>query len=94
MRLRPTDLPEDVIQQYTLRNKVTKDGYIYLTRNPGAEIIRKILNAKGYKQSVLIPVFWTHATHPISFTLCVDNFGEKYECKKHAQHLTAILEEH
>ena len=35
MRLKLADLPEDVIQQYTLREKVTKDGYIYLEIRQG-----------------------------------------------------------
>ena len=30
MRLKLANLPEDVIQQYTLRYKVTKYGYVYL----------------------------------------------------------------
>ena len=55
--------------------------------------LEKRLNAKGYKQSQLTPGFWTHTTCPISFTICVDNFGVKYEGKKHAQNLMAVLEE-
>ena len=30
MRLKLEDLPEDVIKEYKLRDKVTKDGYVYL----------------------------------------------------------------
>ena len=31
---------------------------------------------------------------PISFTLCVDNFGIKYVGKEHTDHLTKILNKH
>ena len=31
---------------------------------------------------------------PISFTLCVDNFGIKYVGQEHANHLKSVLQEH
>ena len=57
MRLKLANLPEDVIQKYTLRDEVIKDGYVYLEIRqvmyglPQAGILaqkklEKILNAK------------------------------------------------
>ena len=37
---------------------------------------------------------WSHKTHPIQFTLVVDDFGVKYVGKEHAMHLKSVLEEH
>ena len=52
------------------------------------------LNAKGYSQSTLVPGLWNHEWRPITFTLCVDDFGVKYTGAQHADHLMAILQEH
>ena len=38
------------------------------------------------------PGLWKHITHPIQFTLVVDDFGVKYTRKKDAEHLLGILE--
>lgn len=35
MRLKINDLPESIIEQYKLRDKVTKDGYMYVQINKG-----------------------------------------------------------
>ena len=35
MRLKISDMPENIIEQYQLRNKVTKDGYVYVQINGG-----------------------------------------------------------
>ena len=105
MRLKRDNLPEEVIQKYTLQDKVNKDGYVYLEIRQGMyglpqagilaqKQLEKKLITKGYKQSRLTLRFWTHTTCPISFTLCVDNFGVNDEGKKHVQHLMDFLEEH
>ena len=38
--------------------------------------------------------YWKHETHPISFTLCVDDFGVKYVGAEHFQHLPTSLNKH
>ena len=102
MRLKPADIPEDIIEHYNLRKNVTKDGYVYLEVRKGMyglphtgflaqKLLEKRLNVKGYKQIPLSPGFWTHDSHPISFTLCVENFGVKYVGKQHAEHLMGVL---
>ena len=35
MRFKISDMPENIIDQYQLQNKVTKDGYVYVQINGG-----------------------------------------------------------
>ena len=58
------------------------------------QLLEERLNAKVYSQSTLVPGLWTHEWRPITFTLCVDDFGVKYTGKQHANHLMDILQEH
>ena len=56
------------------------------------QLLEKRLNKEGYSQSKLTPFFWTHKWRPVSFTLCVDDFGVKYVGKEHTEHLISVLE--
>ena len=47
-----------------------------------------------YQQSPITQGLWNHATRPISFTFCVDNFGVKYVGHKHAEHLLSVINVH
>ena len=58
------------------------------------ELLERRLNTKGYRQSKLTPGFWTHDWRPISFALCVDDFGVKYAGKEHADHLMHTINAH
>eukprot|EP00804_Cyclotella_cryptica_P009055 CCRYP_003152-RA/>CCRYP_003152-RA protein AED:0.40 eAED:0.39 QI:0/0/0/1/0/0/2/0/398 len=58
------------------------------------QLLEKRLALKGYRQSSITPGFWKHDWRPISFTLCVGDFGVKYVGIKHAQHLLQTLNEH
>ena len=58
------------------------------------DLLEQRLNKHGYHQSPITPGLWQHDYWPISFTLCVDNFGIKYVGREHAKHLAAILSEH
>ena len=102
MRLKIDDMPDNVIKQYQLREKATKDGYVYFEINKGMyglpqagiiaqQLLEKRLNAAGYHQSTITPGFWTHDWRPISFALCVDDFGMKYVGEEHAKHLLRTL---
>ena len=103
MRLKLADLPHNVIAHYNLRDKATPDGYVHVKIRRGMYglpqseklahvLLEKRLNDADYKQSTLTPGFWTHKWRPISFTLCVDDFGVKYVGKKHAEHLMSVLQ--
>ena len=88
MRLKLTDLPNNFVQKYNLASKVTKYGYVYVEIRHSMyglpqdvllaqQLLDKHLNRKGYQQIEITPGFWTHKWRPISFSLCVDDFGVK-----------------
>jgi hypothetical protein len=101
--MRISDIPEEIIQEYHLRDLCEPDGCIYimivlgmyglphagLTTN---ELLQRCLNKHGYHQSKLVPGLWRHTWRPIWFTLVVDDFGIKYVGKEHALHLQSALQ--
>ena len=102
--IRIEDIPDEIIVEYGLREKVAVDGHIYVEIRKGMyglpqagilaqELLEKRLNVHGYSQSKAVPGLWTHNTRPISFTLVVDDFGVKYVGKEHAMHLISILKQ-
>ena len=105
MRLKLSDIPDNIITLYNLDKLVTTDGYVYVLIQKGMyglpqagiiaqQLLEKRLASKGYRQSTITPGFWKHDWRPISFALCVDDFGVKYVGIKHAQHLLQTLNEH
>jgi hypothetical protein len=90
MRMKITDIPEEVIEHYNLREKASKDGFVFVEIRRGMyglpqagliaqELLEKRLNARGYYQSKFTPGLWTHDTRNTKFALVVDDFGIKYE---------------
>ncbi len=105
IRIKISDIPNEIIREYKLREKATKNGSIYIRAMHGmyglpqagllaTKLLKKHLNKHGYRQSKLVPGLWKHDTRPIQFTLVVDDSGVKYASKEHAQHLKNALEEH
>ena len=104
IRLELSNFPEDVIQQYNLRESVDSKGFIYakITRGmyglPHAgvvaqKLLEKWLEKEHYFQSKTTPGFWKYKWRPISFSLIVHDFGVKYVGEEHANHLLAVLRE-
>ncbi len=102
VRIRIEDIPDEIIEEYGLHEKVADDGHVYIKICKGMyglpqagilaqELLEKRLNMHGYSQSAAVPGLWTHKTRPITFTLVVDDFGVKYVGKEHAMHLINIL---
>jgi hypothetical protein len=102
MRLHIADMPDDVIEHYNLRDKVTPDGHIYCEIQKGMyclpqasiiaqQLLEECLRKHGYHQSQTTPGLWKHDTRPISFSLVVNNFGVKYVGEENAQHLLDIM---
>jgi hypothetical protein len=102
MRLKITDIPQEIIKEYRLDEKVTADGYIYTEIQKGMyglpqagiiaqELLENRLAKHGYTQSKIIPGFWKHATKQICFTLVVDNFAVKYTMEQDIEHLISAL---
>ena len=93
IRMKLSDVPDEIIQEYKLLDKVEPDGWLYIMIVLGMyglphagliaqELLEKRLNKHGYYQSKLVPGLWLHKWHPIQFTLVVDDFGVKYIGKK------------
>ena len=93
-----TDIPEDVIEHYKLRDIATPKGYVYCKIQKGMyglpqdgiiaqQLLKGRLEKHGYQQSTTTPQLWKHNTQPISFTLVVNDFGVSYVREVHAQHL-------
>jgi hypothetical protein len=98
MQLRLSDMLDNVIAHYHLRNIATPNGYVYCKICQGMyglpqagiiaqELLAKRLKEHGYTQSKTTPGLWTHEWRPITFSLVVDNFRVKYIKEEHAQHL-------
>ena len=105
IRMKLSDIPDEVIEEYKLQEKATKNGSIYIKAKQGMyglpqsgllanELLEKRLNKHGYQQRKLVLGLWKYDTWPIQFTLVVDDFGVKYVGKEHAQHLKNTLEQH
>jgi len=85
-------------------NKLAKNGFVYLEMRravlglPQAGILANKLLLKrllphGYYECKHTSGLWRHLTHPISFTLVVDDFGVKYVGKEHIDHLIKCIKE-
>ena len=102
MRIKISDIPEEIIEQYNLRELVEDDGHVYceITKGmyglPQAGIIAQDLLAErlakhGYHQSKIIPGLWTHETKPTTFTLVVDDFAIKILNDEDEEHIISVL---
>ena len=96
LKIRISDLPEDIIELYKLR-EIENDGWVFVEIRKGMyglpqagalanELLTKRLETQGYYQCKT-PGLWRHKWRPIMFTLVVDNFGVQYTGDQHAQHL-------
>ncbi len=102
MRMKLGKLPEDFTRLYTLHDLVDANGFVSIKIQKGMyglpqagilmqELLEKRLNKHGYCQSPITPGLWQHNFFPISFTLCIDDFGIKYVGREHVEHLSSIL---
>jgi hypothetical protein len=95
--------PEWIQEQYNLK-LLAYNGYVNLEMRravwglPQAGILaNKRLQCKlapfGYFKHVNTPGLWYHESHPISFTLIINNFGVKYVNKGDVNHLVKSKKE-
>ena len=88
LRLKLADMPDNVIEHYELNKIATADGSIYVRVKRGMyglpqagllaqELLEKRLGEDGYYQSNFTPGLCLYESRPISFSLCVDDFGVK-----------------
>jgi hypothetical protein len=55
------------------------------------ELLQRNLAKDGYRPTSHTHGLWRHDTHPISFSLVVDDFGVKYVGCEHAEHLLECI---
>ena len=88
MKIHIKNFPPDIIEYYNLNEKVTQDGYIFIRIKKrmyglkqaallGYKNLVKNLKPHGYHHIPHTDGLWKHETHPITFCLCVDDFGVK-----------------
>ena len=105
MRIKISDIPDEIIEQYNLKSLVTPEGYVYCKINRGMyglpqagliaqELLQKRLAEYGYNQSQIINGLWTHTSRPICFCLCVDDFAVKYVRQEDADHLISAIKKY
>jgi hypothetical protein len=103
VRLKLEDFPNNVIEQYKLREIAKPDGSVFVEVRrchyglPQSGILankylEKRLNEYGYYQSTYTPGLWMHKTRSIKFALVVDDFGIKYDNIADVEHLKQALQ--
>jgi hypothetical protein len=104
-KIKLTDIPEEVINEYNLHQLATPDGWVYVkvTRamyglpqagSLGQDQLEKCLNQEGYYQSQTVSGLWKHKTKSIQFVLVVDDFGIKYINQDDLDHLIRTLKKY
>ena len=102
MRLKVSDIPDEIMQEYNLHEKKTDEGYVYCEIRKGMyglpqagiiaqELLQERLAKVGYYQSKIIPGLWMHTKRKTSFMLVVDNFTIKYTNMDDANHIINAL---
>ena len=105
MRIHYKHFPQDIKEMYNIDDLKAPDDYVYVRIKRGMyglkqaailafEFLVQNLSNYGYKPVPHSLSIWTHETRPISFCLCVDDFGIKYFNKEDAQHLLSSLQNH
>ena len=105
IKLKLSDIPAEVIKEYNLMEKATKDRSVYVEVRRGIyglpqagllaqEQLSESLEEHGYYQSKMVPGLWHHRIRPSTFTLVIDGFGLKYTYEADAQHLMSVLKQH
>ena len=98
MKIPLTHIPDEIIAEHALRNKVHSDGTIYIEIRKGMyglpqagmlanKLLKRRLTKHRYYEVHHTPGYWRHVWQPIDFTLVVDDFGVGYEDNEHALHL-------
>ncbi|KAL7475456.1 hypothetical protein ACHAW6_001368 [Cyclotella cf. meneghiniana] len=98
MRLQMSLIPDEIIEKYSLKEKVDDRGWVYVRIEQGMyglpqagrlanKLLAQHLDKEGYYQCQYTPGLWRHKWCPITFSLVVDNFGVKTIGLSHVKHL-------
>jgi hypothetical protein len=102
MKIHISEIPDEIVQEYTLKPLATPDGWVYMESRkgfPGLKQAGRIADDRltthlvksGYRPVPITPSLWTQDTRPIDFSPVVDDFGVKYVGTEHAMHLLEAL---
>jgi hypothetical protein len=83
-----SSLPQEIINEYGLL-ELAHDGLVYTEIQKGMyglpqagiftnELLQRQLALDGYRPTEHTTCLWKHETHPVWFSLVVDDFGIKY----------------
>ena len=97
-------IPASIIAEYNLQSfihngyityEVTKGlyGLVQAGKLANTKLVNHLAEA-GFVAAPNTPGFFLHVDRPISFTLCVDDFGIKYANRADAEYLIKTLESH
>jgi hypothetical protein len=100
MRIPITAIPDCIMEEYKLEPLV-HNGFVVVELRKGiygfpqAGILANIQLKKHLADNDYHPAhtagLFKHKTRPVTFSLCVDDFGVKYVGKENAQHLEQVL---
>ena len=102
MKIQIAQIPDEIIAEYNLKNKVHTDGFVYIEIQKGMyglpqagmlanKLLKRQLTQHGYYEVCHTPSYWRHTWRPIDFTLVVDDFSVGYEDNEHTLHLLQTL---
>ena len=94
--------PQEIIQQYNLKDLVGSYGYGYMDIKKGIPVLKqagrlsrdrmnKNLARNGYAPVPHTPSLWHHHTSDLVFSLVLDDFGINCTRKEDADHLLKSL---
>ena len=104
MRINLKDLPDDIIQQYHLKQIADKHGFVYTRIDKGMYGLKQAgkiaydnlvahLKKFGYAPCRITKGLWKHKTNATTFVLVVDDFGIKYTNEQDLNHLIHALKQ-
>lgn len=104
MKIKLDTIPTEIIKRYNLE-ALAHNNFVYIEIRKGMyglkqtgvlanKNLENLLNKDGYVKTKHTPGLWRHVTQPITFTLCVDDFGIKYVGKHNTDHLIKALNKH
>jgi hypothetical protein len=96
-----SSLPQETIDKYYLI-ELAQDGKVYTEIQKGMyglpqagilanERLQRNLAKDGYRPTQHTHCLWKHDTRPLSFSLVVEDFGVKYVCRKHTEHVMTCI---
>jgi hypothetical protein len=98
MRLHLDTIPQEIVDQYKLKNITTSDGWVYIKIRRGMyglkqagiiayQQLKTHLATYDYYPAKRTPSLWRHRTRSTAFCLAVNDFGVKYVGKANFEHL-------